>query len=242
MIRTHGKHCDSLALAAALVVCVLIPAGTSGQTRMRESDLPRLSPKAATKLLLQQDPPDYPPVAKMNYIQGKVHLLAVVNSTGAVAEAHVVDGHPLLAAAALKAVRHWLFRPAKSRPGPPQFQTLLDVHFSLFTKKIDQFPSTPESDLRRQIHPPELVQESAGSRAGNTVRLRVLVGDDGHALDSSLLGSSTSHLEEARGIVEHWNFRPARWGTLHVPWYLDLDVPIDSWPTTAQGGADPDPH
>ena len=32
-------------------------------------------------------------------------------------------------------------------------------------------------------------------------------------------------LSEARQVVDGWTFRPASWGTLAVPWYLEVDVP-----------------
>jgi hypothetical protein len=58
--------------------------------------------------------------------------------------------------------------------------------------------------------------------------MRVLVGDDGRALDSSLVSGPIGLFESAQNKVTQWRFQPARWGNLAVPWYLDLDVPVGS--------------
>ena len=218
-------------------------AGTAtltAQSRATEDVLPLLSAKKAHRLLISQPVPEYPAVAKMNYIQGLVRLLATVNLSGDVSEAHVVKGHPLLAASALKAVQHWLFRPAKLRTGPPEFQTYVDVHFSLRSKKVTEVPSEPELDLSRQVRPPEIVESGLGRNTASVIRMRVLVSPEGHALDSQPLEEIDRRVEGARRTVATWSFRPARWGAMPVPWYLEVEVPLPDWPEVqrAAGSAD----
>ena len=44
-------------------------------------------------------------------------------------------------------------------------------------------------------------------------------------MDYELISGQTSAFGEARQLVDCWKFLPARWGTIAVPWYLELDVP-----------------
>jgi TonB family protein len=54
----------------------------------------------------------YPELARKMSITGTVKLQVVVAPNGTVREAKVVGGHPVLANAALDAVRKWRFEPA----------------------------------------------------------------------------------------------------------------------------------
>ncbi|MFB3922638.1 MAG: TonB family protein [Terriglobia bacterium] len=197
-----------------------------------------MDPKKALKLIVKREAPEYPAVAKVNYIQGPVRMLVKVSPDGEIREAHVVVGHPFLAVAALEAIRKWLFRPATTRQGPAEFQTYLDVSFALRSKKLEQFPQEPERDLLRQIRPPQLVEKSVDPDADATLRVRLLVGAEGSVVDATSLAPRAANLGEARESVSHWKFRPAYWGTLPVPWYFDVDVPVRGW-RTARTAADP---
>ncbi len=57
-------------------------------------------------------PPDYPALARKMNITGVVKVEVVVAPNGTVREAKVIGGHPVLAGAALEAVRKWRFEPA----------------------------------------------------------------------------------------------------------------------------------
>ncbi len=54
----------------------------------------------------------YPELARKMNITGTVKVQVVVSPNGAVKEAKVVGGHPVLAGAALDAVKKWRFEPA----------------------------------------------------------------------------------------------------------------------------------
>ena len=56
--------------------------------------------------------PVYPELARKMNITGTVKVEVVVAPNGSVKEAKVVGGHPVLANAALDAVRKWRFEPA----------------------------------------------------------------------------------------------------------------------------------
>jgi protein TonB len=62
--------------------------------------------------LLRQTKPRYPQEAFVKKVQGVVLIEFVIDSTGRVARARVIHSIPLLDAAALEAVRVWVFSPA----------------------------------------------------------------------------------------------------------------------------------
>ena len=210
---------------AWLVVC-LIASVLAAQTGSPAPDAVLLDSKSASRMLLSEVKPEYPALAKVNYIQGAVRMQLRVSREVQVAEAHVVRGHPFLAEAALQAVRRWMYRPLKRGSQATEFSTFVDVRFALHGKKIDQMPPQPERDLDRQVRPPVLLRKPAGSRSPGSVRMRVLVGAKGQTLDSEPLAGAPSHFAAARHQVEQWTFRPARWGNHPVPWYLDVDVAV----------------
>jgi periplasmic protein TonB len=88
-------------------------------SHMREGDLIR-------KVL-----PLYPPLARAARIQGQVVLQAVISKQGAIENLKVVSGHPMLAPAAIDAVRQWLYRPYVLNSEPVEVETQITVNFSL---------------------------------------------------------------------------------------------------------------
>jgi TonB family protein len=58
--------------------------------------------------------PLYPELARKMHISGTVKIEVVVSPNGAVKDARVVGGHPVLANAALDAAKKWRFEPSSS--------------------------------------------------------------------------------------------------------------------------------
>lgn len=85
---------------------------------------------AEGQLLLRVDPA-YPPLARFARIQGQVLLTAVIDIHGEVNQLHVVAGQPLLAKAALEAVRQWRYRPYLLNGKPCEVETQITVNFRL---------------------------------------------------------------------------------------------------------------
>jgi TonB family protein len=216
--------------ATLLAACVLSALPALGQSGSPPAGPVLLDHQEVSKLLKRDELPDYPPLAKLNYIQGSVRLRILVARDGKVVEAHVIQGHPFLAASALKAVRSWVYRPYRVGRWAVEFSTLVDFHFVLRPKVIGSLPPAAEKDLRARITPPEVEEQPADPPTDDHVRLRVLVDSEGHALDAQRITGSVSNVREAQKEVSHWTFRPARWGTLAVPWYLEIDVPVHHAP------------
>ena len=75
--------------------------------------------------------PVYPPLARQARISGTVRLEAVIAFNGAVQSLRVASGHPLLAQAALDAVRQWVYQPTLLNGEPVEVLTQIDVNFKL---------------------------------------------------------------------------------------------------------------
>jgi TonB family protein len=76
-------------------------------------------------------PPLYPTAAKQQGIQGSVLLKAVIGADGTVRELHVIDGHPLLAPAAIEAVKRWKYKPYYVKGKPVEVETTITVSFRM---------------------------------------------------------------------------------------------------------------
>jgi TonB family protein len=83
---------------------------------------------AATKLLTKVDPV-YPPLAVQAHVSGVVTLIAVIGTDGRVRNLEVIGGHPLLVAAALDAVKQWVYQPTLLNGEPVEVRTTISLSF-----------------------------------------------------------------------------------------------------------------
>lgn len=81
--------------------------------------------------LMRRIEPVYPAAAKLARLQGTVVLQATISREGKVEEVGVVDGNPILARAAVAAVKQWLYRPYNLNGQPVEVQTQITVNFLL---------------------------------------------------------------------------------------------------------------
>lgn len=91
---------------------------------------------------------DYPALAKKARIQGKVELEALIGRDGKVKKLRVLSGHPLLAQAALEAVKKWCYKPTLIEGEPVEVVTLVEVPFRLDNAE-DEKEKTESDDDRR---------------------------------------------------------------------------------------------
>lgn len=91
------------------------------------------SPVVEAKLI-SKTPPAYPPDARKAGIEGTVRVKAVIAKDGSVQPLEVISGHPVLAPAALEAVRQWKYRPTLVGGEPVEVTAVLDVTFALGEK------------------------------------------------------------------------------------------------------------
>jgi periplasmic protein TonB len=75
--------------------------------------------------------PEYPRRAKEQRIFGTVRLHVIIGTNGSVQEVTVMSGDPLLADAAVDAVRQWKYKVSTIHGEPVEIETVVDVNFSL---------------------------------------------------------------------------------------------------------------
>jgi TonB family protein len=91
----------------------------------------RVSQGVAAGLLVFKVEPKYPDDARLGRIQGQVVLRVLVDKNGNVDGLTLVSGHPLLAPAALEAVKQWKYKPYLVNGQPLGAETQVVVSFSL---------------------------------------------------------------------------------------------------------------
>ena len=75
--------------------------------------------------------PTYPQLAQAARISGAVRLVAIISREGAIENLQVLSGHPMLAPAAVEAVRQWRYRPYELNGEPVEVETQVTVNFVL---------------------------------------------------------------------------------------------------------------
>ncbi|MGA9978794.1 MAG: TonB family protein [Candidatus Sulfotelmatobacter sp.] len=111
------------------------PATAQGSVEPASSVTPErvvaLSPAAAENSLIHRVEPDYPEEARNRQLQGAVVLDIHIGQDGTVQDAKLVSGEPLLADAAMAAVRQWRFQPRLVDGAPVEMQTTVTLNFRL---------------------------------------------------------------------------------------------------------------
>jgi protein TonB len=81
--------------------------------------------------LIKKVQPTYPALAKQARIQGHVLLRAEISKDGQIQNLQLISGHPMLAPAAIEAVKQWRYKPYLLNGEPVAVDTEVDVIFSL---------------------------------------------------------------------------------------------------------------
>jgi protein TonB len=91
----------------------------------------RISQGVTQGLLIFRIEPTYPPLAQQARIQGVVVMTALIDKSGNVQRLQVVSGQPLLAPAAIEAVKQWRYKPFVLNGQPLEVETTVTVNFHL---------------------------------------------------------------------------------------------------------------
>jgi TonB family protein len=130
--------------------------------------------------------PVYPPLAKQARIQGAVVLKVRINKSGDVTDIQLYSGHPMLAPAAIEAVKQWKYRPYLLNGEAVDVETDVTVNFTLADKPAAEgvagdtpggVPAGPlygvvgtvSSNPGDPAHPPKLVRVSSTVMQGLSV-------------------------------------------------------------------------
>lgn len=91
----------------------------------------RVSSGVQQGLLVRRVQPTYPPLARQARIQGTVLLQAQISKDGSIENLTLLSGHPMLAPAAIEAVKQWKYRPYLLNGEPVEVETQIQVNFTL---------------------------------------------------------------------------------------------------------------
>jgi periplasmic protein TonB len=81
--------------------------------------------------LIRKVIPEYPALAKTTRISGIVHLIGTIGKDGTIRNLQLIGGHPMLARAAMDAVKQWLYEPTLLNGEPVEVIAPIEVSFTL---------------------------------------------------------------------------------------------------------------
>lgn len=91
----------------------------------------RVSSDLQMAKLIRKIIPEYPPLARSARIAGVVRLIGIIAKDGTIQNLQLVSGHPLLARAAMDAVRQWVYKPTLLNGMPVEVIAPIEVNFTL---------------------------------------------------------------------------------------------------------------
>jgi protein TonB len=91
----------------------------------------KVSQGVSQGLLIKKVAPVYPARAMKSHTQGSVQLLATISKDGDITAVKLLKGEPVLAHAAMDAVKQWKYKPYLLNSQPTEIQTQITVNFTL---------------------------------------------------------------------------------------------------------------
>jgi len=91
----------------------------------------RIASRVAEANLIHDVPPQYPLEAGRARIEGTVVLMAVIGTDGSVKDVRLESGLPLLAQAAIDAVKQWRYKPYMIDGEPVEVDSRITINFTL---------------------------------------------------------------------------------------------------------------
>ena len=91
----------------------------------------RVAARVAEANLIHDVPPQYPPEAGRSRLEGAVVLMAVIGKDGSVMDVRVESGLPILAEAAIDAVKQWRYKPYMIDGEPVEVDSRITINFTL---------------------------------------------------------------------------------------------------------------
>jgi protein TonB len=91
----------------------------------------RVSQGVTQGMILRKVQPAYPPLARQARIQGPVVLQAEIGKDGSIQNLRLISGHPMLAPAAIEAIKQWKYKPYILNGEPVEVETTITFNFTL---------------------------------------------------------------------------------------------------------------
>ncbi len=188
----------------------------------------QVPPDLSPTFLLRKVAPTYPPLARQARIQGTVVLSIVISKEGKVRDMKLVSGHPMLASAAIEAVRQWRYRPYLSDDQPVEVETIVRVSFRMPDGSGISGARASQQAPPPEVPMPRLVRVSAGVMQGlldhkvdpeypagakekhieGTVVLNADVDSEGNVARVELVNGHPMLAPAAMDAVLEWKYRP----------------------------------
>jgi TonB family protein len=176
----------------------------------------------------------YPYEAREKQLQGQVWVKILVSETGDVESAEVISGDPVLADAAIKAVKQWKFKPFLKNGKPAKVSTKQAFNFA-FSGDVSETKAPPEDESHDSVagtpsgsEAPKRVRVSVGVTRGlltykvapvypvearqahvqGTVLLQARISKEGRIVDLQLISGPKELVAAAIGAVQQWRYRP----------------------------------
>ena len=106
-------------------------AGVVQASSVQPEKVLEISASAAESDLIRRIEPEYPEEARLTGIQGPVVLEVRIRPDGTVEQLRILSGEPVLANAAMMAVKQWQFKPRPVNGQPTAMQTTITLNFRL---------------------------------------------------------------------------------------------------------------
>ena len=91
----------------------------------------RVASRLVEANLIHDVTPQYPPEAGRARIEGTVVLMAVIGTDGSVKDVRLESGLPILAQAAIDAVKQWHYKPYMVDGEPVEVDSRITINFTL---------------------------------------------------------------------------------------------------------------
>jgi TonB family protein len=203
-------------LTASSVLTIFASLGVSQDVPPPSIQIP---PDLLPARLLRKVAPVYPPLARAARIQGTVVLSVLINKEGEIGDTKLVSGHPMLAPAAIQAVKQWRYSPAASADKAVDAETIARVNFRLADGPVirggpSTFPQlvrvpagVTQGLLEAKVDPayPEDAQEK---HIEGTVMLNVDIDQEGNVGRVELVSGLPMLASAAMEAVLQWKYRP----------------------------------
>lgn len=199
-------------------------------------------PATGAALLRTWAPPDYPPDALRERVGGVVTIRLLVDETGRVASARILEADdPRLGAAALDAARKWSFTPALDEGVPVACSLDAPVLFSpdeaarrrkpgMLPKPEETPQPSPRTDAKaNEQYEAEYPDSLLSRKLSGLVRFKCSVTKQGTPTKMRVLvASHADFVVPALQSLERWRFTPAMQGDLPVEADLVGEIAFDS--------------
>ncbi|MFZ0138032.1 MAG: energy transducer TonB [Candidatus Sulfotelmatobacter sp.] len=195
-----------------------------------------VGPNVMASQIITKVPPIYPPLARQARIQGTVVLRVRINKTGDVENLQLVSGHPMLAPAAIEAVKQWKYKPYLLNGDAVEVATTVTVNFTLSGKSpaegaVSDAPGAVTSSNPENAPPPAVPQrirvsqgvmqgllvskvqpeyppDAKDQRVQGAVVLKVSIDKEGNVANVQLVNGHPLLAPAAIEAVKQWKYKP----------------------------------